>query len=749
MSLDRERVAALLSGKSESNVTALDGSDDLRHYPIFQNAVEAYCGGDDMATEELLKAIPYHSPFHEPRLILRALSLLNSTPEIASTLISLISNESSFCRVAQTIRMAMQPLCEWIVVDEHIVDSAKPVIARLCGIEQEGLEWVLEQTTDSLSYRQLFRNLLDNAELFEQEALSQIAFSLLVNCPSELPYYHKEISELDSFEKWRVTALASEQDRNLELAIGYWQRAFDAMRQNDGGADHLILSMIQRRQVMLGKRIKGKIVEGLDRVLEASLENDADDKATYLNLLADFQETDDSKVMEWAKTALNRFPEDDDLLFVAAESALAVGEIGTAMEYATDLLARDGIHTGAQRILIDACIIDVRESVSMGQFDLAEKVLEIAVNTLKEKDTEGDLNIHRGLLAYLHDDVEGGETRIEQGCRQVGFLLGYFKVIVYGSRLGLPGSRLRYYRKPLKQHAGKKPDRNTFLSLISLIGHFQRDQDDSLDMAFAAVNKYFGAALILEWSADELRTFCALLEKQYAYDLLKKYAEEGLRISPETSIFSFYRIVAKTRNEASRMMPTDMVVLQELLVKLKKTGDTIALTQISQFLGPLIFDLVEDPEWLEEHEYETIDFRVLLRQVDQRIENSGDQLLEAIDRSIMFQDNVELIHVNPFELLGINSDASDKEVKQAYLNQVRKLPIERDAQHFQRIRQAYDSVSTQKDRMAYSLFHNAPVSLETLVAGLKRSDLERRLDKPILQGLWRECLNNNADNPYG
>ena len=737
MSEGRERAATLLSRESESSAATLDGDDERRHYQIFKNAIDVYCGDDDLAAEELLKAIPYRSPFHEPRLILRALSLLNSEPETAASLINRISIESPFYRATQVIRTAIQLLQGRIGPDENFDDWAKPVIARICGIEQEGLEWMLGQATDTVSSRQLFRDLVDNAELFERERLSRIAFSLLVNCPSELPRYQKEISELSSFERWRLAALALEQNRFPELAASYWQRALDALREEDGETDRLVLAMIQRHQVELGERVKGKVVEGLSQVLEASLENDADDKATYLKLLLDFQDTDVTKVIDWAEVALNCFPGDDDLLLVAAESALAAGENRTAMEYTSELLAQHRIHAGARRILVDACLVEVRDKVSKGQFHLAGQTLETAASTLKEKDTEGDINIHRGLLAYLSNDVEGGEAWIDKGCRQVGFLLGYFKVIVHGNRLGLPVSRLKYYSKPLKQHAGEQPDRHTFQSLVSLIGHYQQEQDDSLDMAFSAVKKYFSAALVLNWSADEIRTFCTLLEKQCAYDLLKKYAEEGLRISPETLIFSFYRIVAKTRHEASRMMPVDMVVLQELLAKLQKTGDTLALTQISEFLGPLVFDLVEDPEWLEEHETDTIDFNDLLSQADEHIKNSGDRLLEKIDRPVVFEEDAEFLYTDPFELLDVKGDASNEEVRQGYLKLVRALPPERDAQRFQQVRQAYEAIATKKDRMAYRLFHVKPVSLETLAAGLKNSNHEKRLDKNALQVLWK------------
>ncbi len=54
---------------------------------------------------------------------------------------------------------------------------------------------------------------------------------------------------------------------------------------------------------------------------------------------------------------------------------------------------------------------------------------------------------------------------------------------------------------------------------------------------------------------------------------------------------------------------------------------------------------------------------------------------------------------DPYEVLGIASDASDDAVKKAYLAQVREYPPERAPQEFKRIRAAYDELKTPEKRL--------------------------------------------------
>lgn len=66
--------------------------------------------------------------------------------------------------------------------------------------------------------------------------------------------------------------------------------------------------------------------------------------------------------------------------------------------------------------------------------------------------------------------------------------------------------------------------------------------------------------------------------------------------------------------------------------------------------------------------------------------------------------DVEDVILNPYEVLGIEQTASEKEIKKAYFAKVREHPPERDAQQFKRIRAAYDMIRTPEARSTTDLF---------------------------------------------
>jgi curved DNA-binding protein CbpA len=59
----------------------------------------------------------------------------------------------------------------------------------------------------------------------------------------------------------------------------------------------------------------------------------------------------------------------------------------------------------------------------------------------------------------------------------------------------------------------------------------------------------------------------------------------------------------------------------------------------------------------------------------------------------------------PYEILGVTVDASDVEIKQAYLQKVKDNPPDRDQEQFQIIHTAYTSIKDSKSRMSYALFN--------------------------------------------
>lgn len=60
--------------------------------------------------------------------------------------------------------------------------------------------------------------------------------------------------------------------------------------------------------------------------------------------------------------------------------------------------------------------------------------------------------------------------------------------------------------------------------------------------------------------------------------------------------------------------------------------------------------------------------------------------------------------MNPFDVLGVDEDASDADVKKAYFQMVRQFTPEKHAERFKQIREAYDLLKDPSQRLEAKVF---------------------------------------------
>jgi len=77
----------------------------------------------------------------------------------------------------------------------------------------------------------------------------------------------------------------------------------------------------------------------------------------------------------------------------------------------------------------------------------------------------------------------------------------------------------------------------------------------------------------------------------------------------------------------------------------------------------------------------------------------------------------------PYQILNVLPDTSDKAIKQAYLQQVKLNPPDRDQQKFQLIHDAYMTIKDVKSRLRYELFDISNIDFDKVIdQALKTSD---------------------------
>lgn len=78
---------------------------------------------------------------------------------------------------------------------------------------------------------------------------------------------------------------------------------------------------------------------------------------------------------------------------------------------------------------------------------------------------------------------------------------------------------------------------------------------------------------------------------------------------------------------------------------------------------------------------------------------------------------------DPFLILGVDPDADDAAVEAAYRSAIKRNPPDRAPAVFQAVREAYERLRTQRDRIAYRLFETEPPQPVDL---LRRAEATRR-----------------------
>lgn len=70
---------------------------------------------------------------------------------------------------------------------------------------------------------------------------------------------------------------------------------------------------------------------------------------------------------------------------------------------------------------------------------------------------------------------------------------------------------------------------------------------------------------------------------------------------------------------------------------------------------------------------------------------------------------------DPYRQLGVLETADDDTIRAAYLAAVRACPPERDREHFEQVRAAFEAIASERQRLAHALFDvRAPTARDIL-----------------------------------
>jgi curved DNA-binding protein CbpA len=96
--------------------------------------------------------------------------------------------------------------------------------------------------------------------------------------------------------------------------------------------------------------------------------------------------------------------------------------------------------------------------------------------------------------------------------------------------------------------------------------------------------------------------------------------------------------------------------------------------------------------------------------------------------------------ITAFDILGVCIDATDDEIKTAYLQKVKIYGPERAPDEFKQIRSAFDLINTEKKRIQYQLFNNDMPSVYAFVEDSLSADKLQGTSEKLLAPALLESL---------
>ena len=100
----------------------------------------------------------------------------------------------------------------------------------------------------------------------------------------------------------------------------------------------------------------------------------------------------------------------------------------------------------------------------------------------------------------------------------------------------------------------------------------------------------------------------------------------------------------------------------------------------------------------------------------------------------------------PYEVLGVDVNANDVEIKQAYLQQVKNNPPDRDNEKFQAIHDAYSSIKDKSSRLKRELFNLPADDFDMVIDAILATEQDLVIDSVVLQQIVMASVDDNLLN---
>ncbi len=543
--------------------------------------------------ERHLNRISLRSAFRPIRLLLKSLITLPLDPERIRRMLETIGPGSPFHPFRQAVEAAV---CAGPGLDADAWRRLTPTQQAFVA-ETGGLQAASMQSLDRLSRAArggpgaLFAWLLKQADLPRAEVESA-CLNLLPQLPDRVAQFEQSFGPLPPLQRHRVQALAAEGRGDWRSAERSWSHAARLAGAAEDRTSRLASGVIYRHLARLAAthpEIEGGDNESDGKIfyLERSGEVDPDHIPTVLERIAHYrQEARDKDWHRLADEAVQRFPDDSQILLQATQSAVARRAYKKAAGLARRLLELDPINIGVRRQMIELKLAHARKQMRAKRPDLAAKELSQAAEWDRPDAPDGLLRIARGVVALQGREAGQAGAWLREGVALTGGGVGGWFRAVLEAELMRCADSAPWLRKELAGACRTPPTKEPVLAMASALGQAEAGETRRvLSSLLLELPAWLLEGAGIVWSPAEFQILADMFARCDAYELLETYARAARRREPANPEWRFHEIFARVRGHGDAMSAAEAEELDGMAEAAPERGDFHAVTRIARFLG--------------------------------------------------------------------------------------------------------------------------------------------------------------------
>ncbi len=555
-------------------------------------ALAAWVDGAPTAeVDRHLQRISLRSAFRPIRLLLKCLVTFPPDPERTRRLLETIEPASPFFPFRQAVEAAV---CAGLDADAwHRLTPTQQAFSAETG----GLHAAAVQSLGRLSTAArggpaaLFAWLLKQADLPRDEVRSA-CLNLLPQIPDRVPQFETRFGPLSQLERHRVQALAAEARGDWRSVERSWSLAAGQNSAAEDRTSRLSLGVIYRHLAHLASMHPeiegGDDGDGEIFYLERSGEADPDHIPTVLERMAYYRrEARDKDWHRLADEAVQRFPDEGQILLQATQSAVARRAYKKAAGFARRLLKIDPINPSVRRQMIELQLAHARKQMRAKRADLAGKELAQAAEWDRPDAPSGLLRIARGLVALQGGEKEQADAWLREGVTLAGGgVAGWFRAVLEAELMKCASGDALWLREELAAARRTPPAKEPVLAVVSALGQVEAGEDRrALSGLLLGTHAWLEQGAGIAWSAAEFQLLADVFVRFDAFELLGTYARAARGREPANPEWRFHEIVARTRGNGRAMTMAETHELDDMAEAASERRDFHAVKRITRFLG--------------------------------------------------------------------------------------------------------------------------------------------------------------------